>query len=94
MHCEDCAYKNSCRGHKEDIMLVGCTSGKPVEMMTNADKIRGMNDIQLSEFIRSIGDGDSLCRYMGKEFHNSCANPDLDMCAICVREWLESEVSE
>lgn len=92
MHCENCAYKNSCHSHKEDIMLVGCTSGKPQEMMTNADKIRSMDDVQLSKFICSIGDGDSLCRYMGKEFHNSCANPDMDMCYLCVKKWLESEV--
>ena len=59
--------------------------------MTNADKIRSMENDELNKFISSISEGDALCAYMGKEFHNSCANPDIDMCRICVMEWLESE---
>lgn len=59
--------------------------------MTNADKIRGMSNDELNTLINSIGEGDSLCSYMGKEFCNECANPNIDMCHVCVREWLESE---
>ena len=62
--------------------------------MTNADKIRNMNDDELNKFMNSIGDGNALCSYMGEEFHNSCANPDIDMCRVCVMKWLKSEVSE
>lgn len=52
--------------------------------MTNADKIRNMNDDELNKFINSIGEGDAFCAYMGKEFHNSCANSDVNMCYVCV----------
>lgn len=34
--------------------------------MTNADKIRNMNDDELNKFMSSIGEGDALCSYMGK----------------------------
>lgn len=63
-------------------------------LKTQLDKIMEMDNNELSRFINSIGSGDELCGCMGKEFHNSCANPDLDICAICVREWLNSEVAE
>lgn len=61
--------------------------------MTNADKIRSMNNEELKEFINSIGDtcNEYLCNLMGKEVTNSCANPNIDVCCICVGEWLESK---
>lgn len=61
--------------------------------MTNADKIRNMSDKELNEFINYIGgtSDEYLCRYMGKEYSNSCANSDIDMCKVCVGKWLKSE---
>lgn len=59
--------------------------------MTNADKIRSMTNEELIKLLNFIGEGDSLCHYIGKEYSNHCSNPDLDMCQICVNKWLEAE---
>lgn len=60
--------------------------------MTNAEKIRTMTDEELALLLSTIGEGDALCHYMGKDFHTTCAHPDTNPCDLCVRAWLKSEV--
>lgn len=97
MHCEDCAYKNSCHSHKEDITLVGCTSGKPQEAKTNADMIRGMTDRELAEFLIVCSE-----ESRGYEYINAF-DGQFSLGGICESreeaiekqlEWLNSEVME
>lgn len=89
MFCENCAYKNKCRSRKEDATLVGCTSGKPPNVTTNADRIRSMTNKDLAVFLENIEtDEVSGATYIeGINEKPLYDNKDF-------MEWLENEASE
>lgn len=89
---EDVLNVIQCGIDETKVLTVALKDCELVEPRTNADRIRNMNNDELNDMLNSIGDGDLLCHYMGKEPSNSCSNPNQDACYLCVKKWLESEV--
>lgn len=85
MKCNKCSNTNVCLDHVEIPSLSGCTSGIPDRKVpTNADKIRGMSDEELAEWINSK-DTCEQCAYTpgGLCMRKPCTNGIL--------KWLQSE---
>ena len=60
-------------------------TGKKFDAKTNAQKIRGMSDEELAEFISSI----PMC--VGKDEDLNC---EIDVCKECFLKWLQQPAEE
>lgn len=88
MKCNKCSNANACLDHVEIPSLSGCTSGIPDRKVpTNADKIRGMSDEELAEYLP--------CPHMinwKKGSYDTCVHPNgKDGCKKCMLKWLQSK---
>ena len=88
MACKECIHVNLCKKYHDpftyDILpSVGCDDFKDSKPMTNADRIRAMNDEELEDVIVAISLGyepwcDHHCKMQGE-----------DNCNICLKKWLQ-----
>ena len=75
----------SCKNYDRTTVCSTCENDSDFEevAMSNADKIRAMNDEELAEFL------DDMC-LVKTDFHcEECNNP-LN-CDVCYLDWLQSE---
>lgn len=62
MRCCDCEYRDDCSHRESDIVAFGSCGHRDKRLrlknMTNADRIRGMSDTELAEWICGVYDDD------------------------------------
>ena len=63
--------------------------------ITNADRIRGMSDKELAEYIFDLGNGSEYC-YGHCAYQDDCATKglDYDTCIKGVIDWLKQPLKE
>ena len=70
-------------------------AGKDTNVTTNADRIRGMTDEELAEYIFDLGNGSEYC-YGHCAYQGNCTTRgfDHDTCIKGVIDWLKQPVEE
>ena len=81
MKCRECHdYAKCVKESNLNIKRKTCKKAKEEYMMTNADRIRAMNDEELAEFIKNVKVRAAFC----KSIKNNDAFEEL-----CSAEWLQ-----
>ena len=94
MICQTCKNFYNCDIWKQSLAEDGeyvyvCDKYKP---QTQFDRINAMNIDELAEFLMNVNNAYAMDCMCGM---SECKHPDINNnCAICFKEWLESEVEE
>ena len=87
--CKKCTKHDLC-GKREVFGAVGCVDDFQPKPMTNADKIRSLNDEELAKFLSET----TNCEFCKVQCDDRHSLPTVDSCKYRFKEWLQSEVFE
>jgi hypothetical protein len=92
--CSGCKYESESVNSEN---CVGCKQNAVDKYtpLTNADRIRGMSDEELAEYIFDLGNGSEYC-YGHCAYQDDCNTEGLDhnTCIKGVIDWLKQPVKE
>ena len=87
MSCSRCKHQNI---SKTEMPCLECTQNRAIDYfkpMTNADRIRNMDDIELAKFLVIVNSTIQDCMVLDCK----CEDDDKE-CGDCFLEWLQAEV--